>query len=117
LDRSELVRVFLWEGDTEAAWREATEGGCSRELWLALAAGREQYHPEDALPIYRDQVDQTLQSTGNAAYEAAVDLLGRIGDLMARLGRQAEFADYLAWLRTAHKRKRNLIKLLDAQQW
>jgi hypothetical protein len=36
---------------------------------------------------------------------------------MARLGRQAEFADYLAWLRTAHKRKRNLIKLLDAQRW
>jgi uncharacterized Zn finger protein len=117
LDRSELVRVFLWEGDTQAAWREATEGGCSRDLWLALAASREQDHPQDALPIYRDQVDRTLQSTGNAAYQAAVDLLGRIGDLMARLGRQAEFADYLAWLRTAHKRKRNLIKLLDAQRW
>jgi uncharacterized Zn finger protein len=115
LDRSELVRVFLWEGDTQTAWREATEGGCSRELWLALAASREQDYPQDAVPIYRDQVDRTLQSTGDAAYEAAVDLLGRIRDLMARLGRQAEFADYLAWLRTAHKRKRNLIKLLDAQ--
>jgi uncharacterized Zn finger protein len=117
LDRSELVRVFLWEGDTQAAWHEATEGGCSRELWLALAASREQDHPQDAVPIYRDQVDRTLQSTGNAAYQAAVDLLGRIRDLMARLGRQAEFADYLACLRTAHKRKRNLIKLLDAQRW
>jgi tetratricopeptide (TPR) repeat protein len=117
LDRSELVRVFLWEGDTEAAWREATEGGCSRDLWLALAASRERDYPEDALPVYRDQVDRTLQSTGNAAYEAAVDLLRKIRDLMARLGRQADFADYLASLRTAHKRKRNLIKLLDAQRW
>jgi uncharacterized Zn finger protein len=29
-NRSELVRIFLWEKDVEAAWREAQEGGCSK---------------------------------------------------------------------------------------
>jgi tetratricopeptide (TPR) repeat protein len=38
---SELVRVFLWEKNIEAAWREAKSGGCSGNLWLQLAAKRE----------------------------------------------------------------------------
>lgn len=32
VDHSELVRIFLWEDDVEAAWREAQEGGCAEEL-------------------------------------------------------------------------------------
>lgn len=32
----------------------AFEGGCSSELWLEIAASREQQqHPEDALAVYR----------------------------------------------------------------
>ncbi|MEK7667456.1 MAG: DUF6880 family protein, partial [Gemmatimonadota bacterium] len=46
-DHTELVKVFLWEKDIEAAWREAREGGCSNDLWLQLAAKREPDHPED----------------------------------------------------------------------
>jgi uncharacterized Zn finger protein len=39
VDHSELVRIFLWEGNVEAAWREARQGGCSEKVWLELAAG------------------------------------------------------------------------------
>jgi hypothetical protein len=61
-DHSELVTIFLWEKDVEAAWREAREGGCSNDLWMDLARKRETNHPEDALPIYQRQVQLTRLS-------------------------------------------------------
>ena len=53
VDNSELVRILLWEGREEDAWREAQQGGCAEALWLELAGKREKEHPEDALEIYR----------------------------------------------------------------
>jgi hypothetical protein len=61
---SQLVRIFLWEKKFEAAWNEATSGGCSNNLWLELAAKREQKHPEDALEIL-----QTTGRTHGSAHE------------------------------------------------
>lgn len=116
-DRSELVRVFLWERDVEAAWREAQEGGCSNDLWMKLAAERGKDHPEDAVPIYQKQIDPTLARKNNEAYEAAVGLLREIHGLMDRLGERDEFARYLASVRAAHKPKRNFMKLLDRAKW
>ena len=117
VDHSGLVRVFLWEKDVDAAWREAREGGCSSPLWLELAAKRETDHPEDALPIYQGQIEPTLAQKHNQAYREAVGLLRRIGVLMGRLGRGAEFAAYLASVRAVHKPKRNFIALLDGTKW
>jgi uncharacterized Zn finger protein len=115
--RSELVRIFLWEGDPETAWQEATQGGCSEALWMELAAKREADHPEDALPIYQDQIERLIAQMGKQAYQQAVGLLGKVRDIMTRLDREEELAAYLASVRTTHKRKRNLIKLLDAAGW
>jgi hypothetical protein len=50
-DHSDFVRIFLWEKDVEAAWREAGAGGCSDGLWMELAGKREKDHPEEVLPI------------------------------------------------------------------
>jgi uncharacterized Zn finger protein len=116
-DHSELVRIFLWEKDVEAAWREAKEGGCSNDLWLELAAKREKEHPEDALPIYQAQVEPTLNQKNNEAYRAAVGLLRKVRTLLVRLEREAEFARYLETVRAAHKPKRNFMKLLDRAKW
>jgi uncharacterized Zn finger protein len=113
VDHSQLVRVFLWEGDVEAAWREAQEGSCSEELWLELAARREEEHPEDALAIYEKRIEPLIEQTNNAAYKAAYELLVRVRDLMRRLDRQAEFEEYLELLRAEYKRKRNFMKLLE----
>src|SRR6266508_484508 len=52
LDHSDLVRVFLWEKDVDAAWSEAMAGGCSASLWMQLAEQREADHPADVVPIY-----------------------------------------------------------------
>lgn len=114
---SELVRIFLWEKDLDAAWGEATAGGCSDDLWLKLAAKREKTHPQDALPVYQRQIEPTLARKNNEAYREAIGLLRKVRGLMTRLGREAEFAPYLTSIRVAHKPKRNFMKLLDHARW
>lgn len=116
-DASELVRVFLWEGDAEAAWEEAVAGGCPELLWRELATRREKAHPEDALAIYQRHVELALTQKNNLAYEEAVQLLLRIRAVLHKLGRGEEFGAYLASVRAAHKPKRNFMKLLDARTW
>lgn len=116
-DHSELVRIFLWEKDVEAAWREALEGGCSNNLWLELADEREKEYPEDALPVYQRQIEPTLNGKNNEAYREAVGLLRKVRELMVRLGRKDEFTTYLNEVRAAHKPKRNFMKLLHHARW
>jgi hypothetical protein len=60
-DHSELVRIFLWERDIDAAWQEAQAGGCSAALWLELAQRRREHNPADALHVYQTQVDPTIE--------------------------------------------------------
>ncbi len=109
---STLVDILLWEKKTEAAWQEAQRFGCSENLWLSLAKQREQTHPEDSIPVYQRRVESVLQA-GGGAYEEAVERLRQIHGLMKRLGRSEAFAAYLTAVRTANKRKRNFIRLLD----
>jgi uncharacterized Zn finger protein len=115
-DNSELVRVFLWEKDVEAAWREAREGGCSDDLWLQLAAKREPGHPEDILPVYQRLVEAAVAGKNNVAYAAAIGYVRAVRRVLVRLKREAEFPRYLESVRAAHKPKRNFIKLLDAER-
>jgi len=117
VDQSELVRVFLWEKDVDAAWREAQEGGCANDLWMALAAKREKDHPADVLPIYQRQVESTLDHKNNEAYRAAIGLLRKVRSVMLRLKRGADFALYLESVRAAHKPKRNFMTLLERAKW
>ncbi len=116
-DHSELVRIFLWEEDVEAAWQEAQAGGCSDGLWMQLAARREKEHPEDVLPVYQRQIEPTLDRKDNEAYREAIGLLRKVKGLMLRLRTEAEFSKYLDSVRAAHKPKRNFMKLLDRAKW
>lgn len=113
VDSSRLVEILLWEGNVEEAWREAKEGGCSDELWLNLAAQREEVYPEDSLAIYQERIEPLVNRTNNKAYRDAYALLIRVRELTRRLGREAEFEEYLELLRLEYTRKRNFIKLLD----
>ena len=113
VDSSRLVEILLWEGNVEEAWREAKEGGCSDELWLNLAAQREEVYPEDSLAIYQERIEPLVNRTNNKAYRDAYELLIRVRELTRRLGREAEFEEYVELLRLEYTRKRNFIKLLD----
>jgi uncharacterized Zn finger protein len=113
VDHSILVRIFLWEGRYEEAWQEAREGGCSPDLWLQLAARREKDHPEDAISVYRSRIEAAIEQKNKKAYREARDLLIKVRELMRRLDREPEFAAYLDSIRAAHRRKRNLMALLE----
>ena len=110
-----LVQVLLLEGDDEGAWREARNGGCHREIWLKLAERRAASHPEDALAVYREQIANILGNTGDVAYQQAVELLRKVEEIL--IDDHDEFARIMADLRLSHRRKRNLMKLIDAEGW
>lgn len=116
-DRSLLVEIFLHESDPEAAWREAEAGGCSNGLWLELAKRREKSHPEDSVRIYEARVTALLRNTGDRVYQEAVANLRRIKALLAGCGKEAAFQALLADIRATHRRKRNLMKMLDRESW
>ncbi|MEJ7816234.1 MAG: DUF6880 family protein [Rubrobacter sp.] len=116
VDHSTLVEVLLWEGEVEAAWREAKEGGCSEGLWIELANRRARDHQEDSLSIYEARIEPLVEQTNNAAYEQAYELLLKTRSLMNRLGREQEFEEYVELLREEYKRKRNFMKLLDGME-
>jgi uncharacterized Zn finger protein len=116
-DRSQLVEIFLWEGDPELAWQEAQAGDCSRALWLKLAEGRQETDPEDALPIFLREIESLIQETHNAAYAEAIAYLKKVHKLMVHLKRKAEFNSLVGRLGNTYKGKRNFIKLLQQQKW
>jgi uncharacterized Zn finger protein len=83
-------------------------------LWLELADRRRAEHPEDALAVYRDQVERTIAGKDKRSYAEAVQLMGQtIGPLFAECGRAADFDAYLAEVRATHRQKRNLMNLMD----
>ena len=64
-DRSVLVAILLWEGEVARAWEEAQAGGCSRDLWRALARER----PDDAVGIYRRLLSATIDLRNDNGYD------------------------------------------------
>lgn len=107
-----LVEIYLWEKNVEAAWEAASRGSISDQLWLKLAALREEDHPGDAVPIYRRLIETAVAQTNNTSYGEAIKLLMRLKPLVVRLGMPTEFGQYVALLRAKYKAKRNFIKLL-----
>lgn len=107
-----LVRIYLWENDSEAAWLAAQNQRLERNLWLALAAAREASHPADALPVYLREAESLIAQTGRSSYEAALPHLKKVKALHLRLKQSTEWEALLERLRTVHKAKRTLLPLL-----
>ncbi|MGH3834900.1 MAG: DUF6880 family protein [Pseudonocardiaceae bacterium] len=114
MGHSVLVNVLLEEGDVQAAWEAAHDGGCLEGVWLTLARQRAPQHPRDAIPVFCRQVEAAVEVAKRDGYEHAVSLLTEVSGCYERVGASAEFADYVRSLRAAHRRKRNFIAALDA---
>lgn len=65
------------------------------------------------MDVYKRLIDSVIEQKNNVAYAEAFRMVGKIHELMGRLGKPEEFQSYLANLRLRHKPKRNLMKLLD----
>jgi uncharacterized Zn finger protein len=110
---SELVRVLIWEGDADAAWRAANDGGCTPDLWLKLADLRRAEYPDDAIGVYRRHVEDVIAGKDKRAYAEAVRLIDEtMRALYMESGRSEDFDAYVGEIRAAHKPKRNLMKLM-----
>jgi hypothetical protein len=62
MGHSVLVNVLLEEGDVQAAWEAAHNGGCLEGVWLTLARQRAQQHPRDAIPVFCHQIEPPWRS-------------------------------------------------------
>lgn len=108
-----LVDALLDDKDVDAAWQAAARTGAHDRQWLALADQARATRPADALGVYLRLAEPLTKETGNTVYERLVGLLLNIRDCHRRLGTEEEFAAHVTALRTAQKRKRNLMRLMD----
>jgi uncharacterized Zn finger protein len=108
--RELLLQLLISEKLLVEAWEVVRGYGCSESQLETLAKASEQSHPNDALSAYASRVER-LVSQGN--YEEAGKTIARMQSIRKRLGATADHAVYLADLRSRHKAKRNLMKLLQ----
>ena len=73
--------------------------------------------PDDAVAVYRRLLSATIDLRNGSGYDGAIELLAELHLLLAPLGREDEHAALVTEVREVHRRKTNLIKRLDAQQW
>lgn len=107
------LAIALWEEDLDAAWQVSQQGDCNEGLLHELAHKLEASRPQDAITLYRRMLAPIIQQTNNQAYERAIRLMRRMGELMRAENLTAAFTDELQKLRQRYKAKRNFIKLLD----
>lgn len=111
-----LVDALLDDGDLDAAWAAAKNAtATTSDQWVRLADVSADVRPADALEAYLRVVESLKQATGNDAYQRIATLLVAARACHESLGTTAEFRKYVAALRLDQKRKRNLIKILDAK--
>ena len=107
-----LIEVLLHDDAVEEAWRLAVDHGCSQSLWMALAKVRESTHPLDAIAVYKREVEHLIDRKQTHTYEAAVELIGHIAELLRTGGSEADVDEYLAEVRQRHKPKTKFLGFL-----
>lgn len=110
-----LIDVLIADGDIDAAW-ESAEGLASDAQWQRLADLVLETRPADALAAYLRLIATLKQQTGDGVYERIAQLLVAARACHSRLGTGASFDAYLRGLREDQKRKRRLIRILDAHR-
>jgi hypothetical protein len=107
-----LLDAFIDDGDLTGAW-DAAHGMASRAQWIRLANASLGVRPADALAVYVKVIEQLTQLTGDDVYRQIAAHLLSARACHEALGTSDKFRQYMAWLRVAQKRKRNLMKILD----
>lgn len=103
-----LVEILMHEKRLDAAWAATENLDVSARMKETLARASEETHREQAIRIYAERVEQLVNLGGNGNYEAAAQLIARIGGLRSA----AEQAPYVESLKERHGRRRNFMKLL-----
>lgn len=108
-----LIDILIAEGDYVQAWEQAKLGS-SEPQRLKVATLIRGERPAEALDVYVRALAPLRTQTGDEVYRREAELLDGIRACHMVLGREAEFSAFLAEFRAEQKRKRNLMKVLDA---
>jgi uncharacterized Zn finger protein len=73
-------------------------------------------HPDRAIALYRQIIEDHVARTSPSAYEEAVPYLRKLRAVYQKLGQTAEWTNYLVELRTNNTRKRRFLEVLDRLQ-
>ncbi|MGI5922754.1 MAG: SWIM zinc finger family protein [Lentisphaeria bacterium] len=112
--RQRRVKVLFAYGDQQAAWDLAQDSSLSEECWLELAAWRSKELPQEAAAVIKKLLDCALRPTGEDAYCHVIQLLQIYRKYLRMANCEAEFSAYCANIRLEYKRRRLLIKQMNA---
>lgn len=112
-----LVGILLFEGRIDEAWGAALSFGCAHSQWMTLARAGEGSRPLETIDVYEPEVLALIDGRRTSYYQSAVDLMDRVRRLAADAGVPERFAALLERVRTEHRAKRNLKRLLDERGW
>jgi uncharacterized Zn finger protein len=82
-------------------------------LDLEVAKAVINFDPGRTLEIWKKAAESSIAETNRGGYQRAGSFLINIRDLMIKLKKENEWQEYLAGLRSVHKRKRVLLEELD----
>ncbi|MGH8909455.1 MAG: SWIM zinc finger family protein [Egibacteraceae bacterium] len=116
-DGSALAGILAYEGAFDEAWAVAEKEGCNRKLRWMLARARERSHPEDAIGVYKQEVESWIDMHTTASYRHAVRLMTWIERAYRALGRPQDFGAYASRLRARHHERLDFVILLGKQGW
>lgn len=113
--RSDIVSIFLREGDAEAMWDAFSGGKVDVGLWEPVADARGRTHHEEAITLYKRLLPHVVEGGSRGShYGEALAIVKKIRALRVAHKQLGMFGDELAEIRLEWKRKRNFMKLLDA---
>ncbi len=110
--RDGSVSILLDAGEDEAAWDTAIHHFASNSEWDRLAELRMESSPIDTITIWEQQVEDHIQQKKRPAYRRAAKTLARIEKLAGSCGRPDLCVEALLGVRSRHKNKPSLMKLL-----
>ncbi len=111
LQGAALVDIALAEDDLAAAWQAAETYGAGYR-WRDLAAASVDSMPRESADLYRPWLEDELRYPDTRRYAPIADTLALMRDLYARAGAAAEFAEYIADIRSRFRRRPSLMREL-----
>lgn len=109
-----LIAVLLAEGDPDAAWDAALRYQAGHPTLLRLAELRAADHLEEAVPVYRAEIELQIEAATRESFRAAAERTAQLCALLRRTEPGERQADLLlAELRSTHRNLGNLLAALD----
>lgn len=112
-----FIGHLLHEERDAEAWEFAVthpEAAAMANQWAELCKRRAKTHPADTLPVYRQLITSTLETTDRRNYHAAARLLGSLQKASKAAGDEDGFAAFVAAVIEENRRRPTCLQILGA---